>query len=484
MRNFKIILINISAETVTKVQKYFMPDIEIKTNPDETVYEHFRKKNNNIVIIGTQKKILEIKRKPNQKTYIIQIVENEEADLNTKNLNPDDFIFQPFTIKELIIRIKKALAYLNLQPISKNIEQNISNTELQHQKNKIKCLFLENINHEIRTPLNAIIGFSEMIMNKVQEPEIIEYLKGINNGSRNLLNLIEDLIDLSRYEAGQFKIELQPVSIKKITDEITEIYNPEIRRKKLNFRIITHESVPCKLLLDYRRIRQILINLVGNAVKFTPNGSVSLTVKSINSSPKDKITLILEVRDTGIGIKKELLNVIFNPFINNTISEQKSGVGLGLPLVQRLVEAMHGEINVESHIGIGSIFKIKLQDVEIFDNPKNIKQEKQVSNKDNTGKFPKEQNEKNIKINSELSQKTIKEIIEIIRPTYIKAKDSMFLEDLIEFANKIIHLGQKINEKEIEQYGKELHKNISNYEISKIIKELNKFSEFMKKTND
>ncbi|MGM0498122.1 MAG: ATP-binding protein, partial [Bacteroidota bacterium] len=230
---------------------------------------------------------------------------------------------------------------------------------------KAKSEFLANMSHEIRTPMNAILGFSEVLMNKMDNNEQKNYMEAIVSSGKTLMALINDILDLSKIEAGKLQIDRQPVQLPTIIEDIQHIFDKKIKEKNLELLIDISPELPKILMLDEVRIRQILFNLVGNAIKFTEKGHINLKLetKSKNNGLYD---LKMVVEDTGIGIPRKQQKHIFNAFEqkDGQDSRKYEGTGLGLNITSKLVENMNGEINLSSRIGKGSKFTIILPDIE------------------------------------------------------------------------------------------------------------------------
>jgi signal transduction histidine kinase/DNA-binding NarL/FixJ family response regulator len=234
--------------------------------------------------------------------------------------------------------------------------------------NKTKSQFLANMSHEIRTPLNAIIGFSELLNKELTQKKHKSFVKTIVSSGKTLLVLINDILDLSKIEAGKLVLQYTDVHLRTILQEMSLTFAPELNTKGLSFQMNIDQSLPNSLILDEVRIRQILFNLIGNAVKFTKQGSVSVIVRNIfNEQDTSKLNLIIEVRDTGVGIPKDQQELIFESFRQKDgqkLSEY-GGTGLGLAITKRLIETMNGTIRIESMINKGSTFQVELTDVSV-----------------------------------------------------------------------------------------------------------------------
>lgn len=234
--------------------------------------------------------------------------------------------------------------------------------------NKAKSEFLANMSHEIRTPMNAILGFTEILSEKVQNPALNGYVESIQVSGKTLMRLINDILDLSKIDAGKLELQAKATNISSIFKDIHQIFSFKTREKGLEFNLEIDANLPQTVMIDETRLRQILLNLVGNAVKFTSSGSITLSACKI-SSQKDssKIDLYFSVADTGIGIPREQLQLIFDAFQQQKgqIHAQFGGTGLGLTITKRLVTMMGGSITVESDVGHGAVFQVWINDVAV-----------------------------------------------------------------------------------------------------------------------
>jgi ligand-binding sensor domain-containing protein/signal transduction histidine kinase/CheY-like chemotaxis protein len=236
------------------------------------------------------------------------------------------------------------------------------------EANRAKSEFLANISHELRTPLNAVIGFSELLSSMAIDQKQRNYTHSIRTAGKSLLTLINDILDLSKIESGMMEIKYTPVNPSMIFNEIEHIFHEKLALKNLAYITDIDENLPALLTLDETRLRQILLNLVGNAVKFTAHGHIKLSAKKGNETDQpDLINLIISVEDTGIGVPPEEQALIFQPFKQQSGQSIRKygGTGLGLSICKRLTEMMKGRISVESQPGKGSCFKLVLENVTI-----------------------------------------------------------------------------------------------------------------------
>lgn len=234
--------------------------------------------------------------------------------------------------------------------------------------NRAKSIFLANMSHEIRTPMNAVIGFSDLLSSLITDKKQKNYLNSLQVAGRSLLKLINDILDISKIEAGKIEIQYETVNPYTIFDEIKQIFQMKISEKRLEFIIDVDEEIPKAIILDEPHLRQILFNLVGNAVKFTEKGYVKLSARRHNKGKNhSKFDLIISIEDTGIGIPQDQMTQIFESFRQQDGQSIKKygGTGLGLTISKNLTEMMNGQITVKSTVGKGSIFEMMLRDVEV-----------------------------------------------------------------------------------------------------------------------
>ncbi len=234
--------------------------------------------------------------------------------------------------------------------------------------NHAKSEFLANMSHEIRTPMNAIIGFTELLNDQVRDPKLKSFVKTIHSAGNSLLLLINDILDLSKIEAGKMDIEKTATNPHELFTELGNIFMMKIHEKGLDLIIDVDSKIPESLMLDAIRLRQVLLNLIGNAVKFTELGHIRLRARTVNDNKiRSTLNLIIDIEDTGIGIPELQLQSIFEEF-QQTDGQSYSkfgGTGLGLSISRRLIELMEGDISVKSEVGQGSTFTVCLNNVDV-----------------------------------------------------------------------------------------------------------------------
>ncbi len=223
-----------------------------------------------------------------------------------------------------------------------------------------KSQFLANMSHDIRTPMNGILGMAALLSRSELNEKQNGYVRTIVQSGRALLTLINDILDFSKIEAGKLDLDLQPFDLVMCIDDVVAILSPEAVRKGLELRVLTPSDFPGFYVGDVGRIRQILTNIIGNAVKFTDSGSVTIHVDA--SVSKRNASVMIDVQDTGIGIPEGQIEKMFGEFsqVDSTSTRRHEGTGLGLAICRRLADAMGGSISVRSSLGEGSSFAIKL----------------------------------------------------------------------------------------------------------------------------
>jgi len=275
-----------------------------------------------------------------------------ESEIAGLNLGAVDYIHKPFAAPLLLRRIKTHLSLIDHQLEAQNAS-------------RAKGEFLSHMSHEIRTPLNAIMGMINISLNTEDINKIKNCLQRAHNASKHLLHIINDILDMSKIEAQKFELSYGEFDFEKTLTNIFNVTNVRAEEKDIHLSVDINKNVPPYIICDELRLSQVIINLVNNAIKFTPEkGKVALSAEKLDES-KGEITLKIEVADSGIGITGEQQKKLFTSYnqADSSISRNYGGTGLGLAISKEIVELMHGKIWIESEINRGSkfIFTINVQ---------------------------------------------------------------------------------------------------------------------------
>ena len=231
---------------------------------------------------------------------------------------------------------------------------------IAEKANHAKSDFLANMSHEIRTPINAVIGMNEMILRECKEKSIQEYASNIRRASHSLLSIINDILDFSKIESGKMEIVEREYKLEEVLSEVITMIEVKAIQKELQFQVSVSDILPNLLYGDDTRIKQIMINLLNNAVKYTRQGTVKLNVKGVVQEEENVVALEIAVEDTGIGIRQEDVKGLFEGFQRLDMEKNRDieGTGLGLAITHRLVSMMQGKLEVQSTYGEGSVFTL------------------------------------------------------------------------------------------------------------------------------
>lgn len=261
--------------------------------------------------------------------------------------------------------------------------------EQAEQANRAKSAFLANMSHEIRTPMNAIVGLSDIIMEESRGREVYEYACDIKSASRNLLSLINDILDLSKVEAGRMELVMTEYHVKALVDEVLNMMDVVASQRGLALKREFDMTMPCRYLGDEGRVKQILINILNNALKFTKQGYVALSVAGERGETAETERLIFRIEDTGCGIREEDVKEIFDNFkqVDSKRNRMVEGTGLGLSITKHLVELMQGTIKVESVYGEGTVFTVEIPQKIVDSRPLSEVSEAAVSKEEKLGSF-------------------------------------------------------------------------------------------------
>lgn len=252
--------------------------------------------------------------------------------------------------------------------LEKAVERAKEMTLKAEQASNSKSNFLANVSHEIRTPMNAILGFSEVLDEIISEPLQKKYISNIRESGKTLIMIINEVLDLSKIEAGRLKIEYNSSSVPALLNSLEQMFSARAGNKGIQIIVEHCEELPESLLLDEFRLRQIMINLIGNAIKFTDSGYIKIRSQcTYQNNTRSRLTLSLSVEDTGNGIPKDQQELIFLPFEQKKgqSAEKYGGSGLGLAICKKLTELMGGCIELKSEEKKGTTFTIHLNNVEV-----------------------------------------------------------------------------------------------------------------------
>ena len=269
------------------------------------------------------------------------------------------------TIMMVFACISSILAFLYITSRIHKQEQLIEALDQSQQQEKkltaIKDQFLANMSHEIRTPMNAVLGFANLLQQQPMNDKSREYVTAIHSAGENLLDIINDILDISKIESGMMRLEPVSFSLRGMLHSLQTMFLPKATEKQLSLSVDIDDNVPDIIFGDVMRLTQVLINLINNAIKFTHQGKVNITV-SLLGALDQSVRLLFTVTDTGIGIASDKLPAIFDRFnqAEADTTRKYGGTGLGLTIVKQLVELQHGALTVESEAGKGSSFKVEL----------------------------------------------------------------------------------------------------------------------------
>ncbi len=293
-----------------------------------------------------------------------------DLDINDQlNKKINDELQHERSVLEDKVKIRTA----DLEQVNRQL---IEAKEIAENATKTKSVFLSNVTHELRTPMNSILGFSEILFKKEENPKKIAYISSILENGKILLQLINDILDLSKVEEGRLELEYSQVSITTFFDEMRLLFDSNKKEKELDFTFSTKPEMPEYLILDKVRIKQILVNLISNSFKFTDSGFIKVSADYIyhDNTNCSTIDLIFTVADSGKGIPDDQVSYIFGQF-NQALGQKHSeygGSGLGLSIIKNLLGLLNGEISVESELGVGSIFTVIIKRVQVASNESSV----------------------------------------------------------------------------------------------------------------
>lgn len=350
----------------------------------------------------------------------------------------------------------------------------VAKTEAE-KANRAKSVFVANLGHEIRTPLNAVIGLSDILYKNAQDATSQNYLASIISSGKTVLNIINDLLDLSKIEAGEMAINPQPTDIRILAEEMRHIFAHKAQDKGIELHLVIDPYLPSYIRIDDLRIRQLLLNLLDNALKFTHEGHVEVRLGYVKA-PSSTLDLVIEVIDTGIGIRHDMQQKVFLAFRQQDEQDNRKygGTGLGLAISLKLVKLMGGTISLKSEPGMGSRFTILLPGIQVLSLGTNsltlvgTPQETIVA-EPMTDILP---------VGWKGNLQLLKELIETeILPLLMSFNTKSSMQDTEMFAQIILSVGEHHKLEEFVQQGKKLQNEVANFDIIEMRQTLKRMKE-------
>ena len=391
-----------------------------------------------------------------QMNVMLTAVEQAEANLREANQS----------LERRVEERTQELAGLNRQLESEMAERKAAqreaeeHAEVAEKANHAKSAFLANISHEVRTPMNAILGYSDILQRALTDPQQRGYLSSIDSSGRTLISLLESILDFSRLQSGDLVLDTSAMQVRSLIADLDRSFESEAEAKGLSYSSSIAENIPDVVLMDESRVRQVLLNLVGNAIKFTGSGTVTLQVTA--SEDASGATIGFSIRDTGIGIAPDQQERIFGAFdqqAGQSINEY-GGTGMGLALSRGLATLMNGEITVASELGAGSEFTVTIPGVEVITRP--------------TAPQQIETDQGQVSIDAELSDDTISRLPDLLQrlqsqtATLDSLTETLTINDLESFARSMSSMGREFDYPPLENWANILAEQVRGFDMDAI----------------
>lgn len=380
---------------------------------------------------------------------------------------------------------KSNLLKENKQQLEKLNQQNIELEEKRKQAeiaNQAKTNFLANMSHEIKTPLNAILGFSDLLSQKMTDKESFKYLQSIMLSGQALLELINNIFDIVKLESGTIYLQYEPVDIRDIMTQVYQNYSHKAKKKNIQLILDLQSNLPDIVAFDKIRLYQIINNLVDNGIKFTKIGSVTITVKANffkNQSNLDpnQCSILITIKDTGIGISQEQQKIVFDRFtqVSEAINREYEGIGIGLTLTQKLVQVLGGTIKLESQLGQGSTFTVIFPTVKILrlSSQKARKLIREISLNHSQQKpdfYP-------LEINPEQLSELLKKIDHYQETTWPILKNTLSIKEIKQLITLLKNWGEEYQATELFNYAKNINHALEELDLDNLSQLIASFPE-------
>ncbi len=349
--------------------------------------------------------------------------------------------------------------------------------------NELKSKFLANMSHEIRTPMNAILGFTNLLKNRIKEAPYNNYITSIESSGKTLLELINDLLDLEKINSGKIEIKNEKINLSFLIDEIYQTFSLFAYNKGITIETIQQSTIPKEIYADGLKLKQILINLINNAIKFTEKGGIKIEYSFHNQKDNKYGNLNISIIDTGLGIPQDKQKVIFEPFIqeDSKSNKQHEGTGLGLSIVQRIITLMGGTILLESSMDVGSKFSISIPKIEYSteqDHP--VKINNDINKKQNFIGINSPSEEIIPKKFSTVEIRLIQGKFEdILIPIWEQLSEMLSLTNLNIFLKELSDLTSSISWDELENYKRKLDTNVKSFDFEQLPGQIKQFEKFI-----